>query len=72
MLPTPIDSSTADHYTWGNICDGWHLLKSPELSVIQEHVPAGVPHRFANHSAEGVSFLVISSPSTAGDRVNMA
>jgi len=112
----PIDTSTAEHYVWGGSCDGWHLLKSPGLSVIQEHVPAnageikhlhvksqqffyvlagvatlefdghvsqvqagqgihvpaGVPHRFANASSEGVTFLVVSSPSTAGDRTNLA
>lgn len=33
------------------------------------HVPPGVRHRFANHSDADVRFLVISSPSTAGDRV---
>lgn len=34
------------------------------------HVPAGVPHRFRNESAETVSFLVISEPSTRTDRVD--
>lgn len=115
QIPLLIDTSTAEHYTWGDVCDGWHLLKSPDLSVIQEHVPAGageikhfhtkaqqffyvlsgvaslefegyaqqvcagqgihipagVPHRFANHSQAGVDFLVVSSPSTAGDRTNL-
>ena len=33
------------------------------------HVPPGVRHRFANHSDADVRFLVISSPSTAGDRI---
>ena len=33
-------------------------------------VPPGVPHRFANAADSEVSFLVISSPTTAGDRVN--
>ncbi len=32
------------------------------------HVPPGVPHRFANHSTSDVVFLVISSPTTIGDR----
>ena len=36
-----ISKETAEHYTWGDICDGWHLLKSSSLSVIQERVPAG-------------------------------
>lgn len=112
---SPIDVLTAEHYLWGGTCDGWHLLKSQQLSVIQEHVPAGaaeikhlhckaqqffyvlsgvatlefeghaskveagqgihvpagVPHRFTNTSAEGVTFLVVSAPSTVGDRTNL-
>lgn len=112
---SPIDILIAEHYRWGGVCDGWHLLKLPGLSVIQEYVPpgaaevkhlhgqahqfffvlsgvaslefeshtcevragqgvhvaSGVAHRFANRTTEGVSFLVISSPSTAGDRRNL-
>src|SRR5690242_20590707 len=30
----------AEHYVWGEICDGWHLLKRDDMSVIQERVPA--------------------------------
>jgi mannose-6-phosphate isomerase-like protein (cupin superfamily) len=110
------DISSAEHYTWGGVCDGWHLLKHPALSVIQErvpasagealhfhvnarqffyvlsgvatmefegrsvtfgpnqglHVPPDTPHRFANHSDADVVFLVISSPTTAGDRINVS
>ena len=36
------------------------------------HVPPGVPHRFVNAGDGDVRFLVISSPSTAGDRVDLA
>lgn len=100
---------------WGGACDGWHLLKHPELSVIQERVPAGagevrhfhsrarqfffilhgeavlelpdgavvvcagqglhvapgVAHRFVNYSDEDVIFLVVSAPTTDGDRTNV-
>lgn len=35
------------------------------------HVPPGVAHRFANASSQDVVFLVVSSPSTAGDRTNL-
>jgi mannose-6-phosphate isomerase-like protein (cupin superfamily) len=110
------DIDTADHYTWGGVCDGWHLLKDPTLSVIRErvppgageaahfhvrarqffyvvsgtatmefeheavtfaagqglHVPPGTRHRFVNRSDADVVFLVISSPTTAGDRTNLA
>lgn len=37
----PISTLTAEHYLWGGKCDGWHLLKQDDLSVIQERVPAG-------------------------------
>lgn len=116
MTSDVIDKSSAEHYVWGEVCDGWHLLKEPGLSVIHErvpagasevphfhrqarqfffvlsgtatleiegrrvtfgpgqgvHVPPGVPHRFFNASRSDVEFLVISSPSTAGDRTNLA
>jgi mannose-6-phosphate isomerase-like protein (cupin superfamily) len=35
------------------------------------HVQPGTPHRFANHSGQDVVFLVISSPSTVGDRTDL-
>lgn len=37
----PIDRTTAEHYTWGGVCDGWHLVKRPDISVIAERVPPG-------------------------------
>lgn len=33
------------------------------------HVPPGTPHRFVNRSDADVVFLVVSAPSTRGDRV---
>lgn len=116
MSIEPVSLDTAEHYIWGEVCDGWRLLKHDDLSVIQErvpagsgevrhfhtrarqffyvlsgtatlefddrsvtfgaghgvHVPPGIPHRFANASSEDVVFLVVSSPSTAGDRTDLA
>ena len=41
LPPTTTTSlANAEHYVWGDGCDGWHLLKHPDLSVIQERVPA--------------------------------
>ena len=117
MSPThnPNAPETAEHYIWGGDCDGWHLLRHPDLSVIRErvppgrgevrhyhsrarqyffvlsgqatlefdegdvvfgpsegvHVPPGVNHRFSNKGSEPVEFLVISSPTTQGDRTNV-
>lgn len=110
-----ISTENAEHYIWGEICDGWYLLKRDEMSVIQERVPAGgaevmhyhekarqffyvlegegrivfedqeiilqkgqgleisplVKHLFKNSSPADVHFLVISVPSTRGDRINL-
>ncbi len=38
-----INTESAKHYKWGGPqgtdCDGWHLVKTPELSVIEELMP---------------------------------
>jgi mannose-6-phosphate isomerase-like protein (cupin superfamily) len=108
-----ISKDTAEHYRWGQGCDGWHLVKQPELSVIHERMPPGtaevrhyhqrsrqfffvltgvatlelagarqqvrahqgvevapgVPHQIFNESNADVEFLVISQPTTRGDRI---
>jgi mannose-6-phosphate isomerase-like protein (cupin superfamily) len=110
-----ISIENAEHYIWSGNCDGWHLLKRTDMSVIQERVPAGgaevmhtheqarqfffilegegtmsfedhevilqkgqglevapkLKHQFKNNSPAEVHFLVISVPSTGGDRVNL-
>lgn len=109
-----ISIENAEHYVWGEVCDGWHLVKSDALSVVHERVPPGgqeirhvhqaarqfffvlsgvatlevgtvvhtlhareglevaprEPHQFRNEGTAPVEFLVISHPSTGGDRVN--
>jgi mannose-6-phosphate isomerase-like protein (cupin superfamily) len=109
------NTASAEHYTWGEGCDGWRLLAGPDLSVIQERIPPGrgevqhyherarqlffvlegqlqidtaggpsqlrkgdsleVPprqvHRVWNPGSDAAVFLVISAPTTQGDRVNV-
>jgi mannose-6-phosphate isomerase-like protein (cupin superfamily) len=36
-----VDLSNTEHYLWGAGCDGWHLVKKDDFSVITERVPAG-------------------------------
>jgi uncharacterized cupin superfamily protein len=111
-----ISRETAEHYNWGESCDGWILLPRDDLMVIQERMPprtsevrhlhsrarqffyvlAGeltmeldgvrhsIPalhgieiaplarHQAMNVSEQELSFLVISSPTTRGDRTNCA
>ena len=112
MPSVPTSVKDAEHYTWGDACDGWHLVKSQELSIIEERMPPhtaerrhfhhkadqffyvlsgeaqmeiegqmftlsprngifiehGRPHRISNKSDQEVTFLVISRPTTRGDR----
>ncbi len=108
-----IDKKSAEHYFWGGDCDGWHLVKRKDLSVIHERmppdraevrhyhtksrqfffvlsgaltmeidgaiatlqphqgveVPPSVPHQTINSSTEPVEVLVISHPTSRGDRI---
>ncbi len=110
-----ISRENAEHYTWGEGCDGWHLSKSQALSVIHERVPfgssevrhfhnkaeqfffvlsgiatlevesdiyqlqrfqgfqvkAGLAHTLTNQNKEDLELLVISTPPSHGDRVNV-
>jgi mannose-6-phosphate isomerase-like protein (cupin superfamily) len=41
------DRNMAKHYLWRQKCDGWRLLKSAEISIIQERMPSNtfeIPH----------------------------
>jgi hypothetical protein len=43
------NTRTAKHYSWGDGCDGWYLLKSPEMTIIQERMPAGAAEKMHRH-----------------------
>jgi mannose-6-phosphate isomerase-like protein (cupin superfamily) len=106
------NTATAEHYLWGEGCDGWRHLNGSDLSVIQERmgpgageplhlhrsarqlffvlsgtlridlngiphtlgehdsleVPPQVPHRVENSGGVDVHFLVVSCPTSRGDR----
>ncbi|NQS84227.1 cupin domain-containing protein (plasmid) [Pantoea allii] len=110
-----ISKDNAEHYVWGNNCDGWHFVKSQDLSIIYEHmppatsetrhvhsrarqfffilegqltmeiegvvhrlqaqqgieIPPGARHQARNDSSDSVTFLVISQPTTRGDRADL-
>ena len=112
----PISNQSAEHYTWGQACDGWHLVRSHDVSIIQERMPPGtaevkhyhsrarqfffvlsgtltiqingqthvlsrehgleippkLTHCVKNDSADDVTFLVISTPPSHGDRIEVS
>ncbi|MEO5923429.1 MAG: cupin domain-containing protein [Bryobacteraceae bacterium] len=57
-----IDRNTAQHYTWGDACDGWHLLANPTLSVIEECMPPGTSEvRHLHNRAEQFFYVLAGS-----------
>lgn len=56
----PINKETGEHYVWGDHCDGWHLLKSAELSVIEERMPPGTAEVRHWHRRAQQFFYILS------------
>jgi mannose-6-phosphate isomerase-like protein (cupin superfamily) len=59
-----ISTKTAEHYTWGENCDGWHLVKTPDLSVIEEQMPAGTFETRHSHARSRQFFYVLDGELT--------
>lgn len=59
MADQVVSKDNAEHYFWGEKYDGWHLVKSSELSVIQERVPArGAEVRHYHEQAQQFFFVL--------------
>jgi len=58
------DISRAEHYTWGSACDGWHLLKSDSLSIIQERMPRSASEKLHYHERSRQFFYILSGEAT--------
>jgi mannose-6-phosphate isomerase-like protein (cupin superfamily) len=54
----------SNHYEWGNNCDGWHLVASKNLSVIQESVPKGSSETRHLHKKAEQFFYILSGIAT--------
>ena len=52
--------ANAEHYVWGDGCDGWHLLRDPQLTVIRERVPPGKGEVLHSHDVAQQFFYIIS------------
>lgn len=59
-----IDKSNSEHYVWGGVSEGWHLLEQPDLSVIHERVPPGAGEVRHYHSKARQFFFVLSGSAT--------
>jgi mannose-6-phosphate isomerase-like protein (cupin superfamily) len=57
-------TENAEHYTWGDQCDGWHLLKTGSLSVIQERMPPGAHEQMHYHERAQQVFYILAGTAT--------
>ncbi|MGA9509688.1 MAG: cupin domain-containing protein [Candidatus Sulfotelmatobacter sp.] len=55
-----ISRENAEHYRWGDDCDGWHLVKDANLSVIEELLPSGASEVRHYHQKAQQFFYVLS------------
>jgi mannose-6-phosphate isomerase-like protein (cupin superfamily) len=60
----PISTATADHYVWGEICDGWHLVRTGDLSIIEERMPPGSAEQRHWHQHARQFFYVLEGELT--------
>lgn len=63
--PTVVVSrNVAEHYVWGGRCDGWHLVKTDDLSVIEERMPPGTQEVRHHHQHSQQFFYVLAGELT--------
>ncbi|WP_420144867.1 cupin domain-containing protein [Sphingobium sp.] len=62
--PTPVQKDGAEHYVWGGVNDGWHLVKRDDLSVIEERIQPGAAEVRHYHVKARQFFYVLSGELT--------
>lgn len=64
-MPLHVTSNeSAEHYLWGNQCDGWHLVRTASLSVISERMPPNTFEVAHRHNKAQQFFFVLSGELT--------
>jgi mannose-6-phosphate isomerase-like protein (cupin superfamily) len=59
-----ISAANAEHYTWGDNCDGWFLVRTPELNIIEELMPPGTSEARHHHERARQFFFVLEGELT--------
>lgn len=62
--PAPVQKDGADHYVWGGVNDGWHLVKRDDLSVIEERIQPGASEVRHYHIRARQFFYVLAGELT--------
>ena len=55
-----ISKANAEHYTWGQGCEGWYLMKHDQLAIIEERMPPGTSETWHRHTNSRQFFFVLS------------
>ena len=55
-----IDKTIAEHYTWGQNCDGWRFVRTDAISVIRELMPPHTCEICHKHIKSRQFFFVLS------------
>ena len=58
--PGTVSRVNAEHYRWGHECDAWHLVKDPEMTVIEELIPPGAAEVRHYHKKAQQFFYILS------------
>ncbi|MCB0711453.1 MAG: cupin domain-containing protein [Ignavibacteriae bacterium] len=59
-----VDIHSAEHYRWGDQCDGWHFLQTDKLSVIREWMSPGTSEVKHYHERADQFFYIVSGRGT--------
>lgn len=68
MSTRVVDTANVEHYKWSGTvdtdCDGWHLVKTDNLSVIEEVMPPGTKEERHAHTKSRQFFFVLEGKLT--------
>jgi len=54
-----ISRENAEHYKWGDNCDGWYLVNRQDMLIIHEKMPSGTSETRHFHSISRQFFFVL-------------
>jgi len=55
-----VSRNAAEHYTWGDVGDGWYLVQADDLSVIGEQMPPASKETRHHHRVSRQFFYVLA------------
>jgi mannose-6-phosphate isomerase-like protein (cupin superfamily) len=59
-----VSKETGRHYVWGGDCDGWGLVETDPLSVIEERIPPGGGEVLHYHTRAQQLFYILEGVAT--------